>query len=428
MATLGAHPRLAAMMLAARTPAERAMAADIAALLEERDPLRPRRPAGGGRGAPPTAPADIRLRLDLLAGGDHPDADRAALSRIRHAARQYRRRLGLGRDIPASGDPAALIAAAFPDRVAQSRGDAGSFRMAGGGSARLSKTDELARCALLAVAGMHVRKAAEICLAAPLDRDALPDSLLARAREQVETTLDTTTGNVLARRRLRLGNLVLRDRTVSASADEVCALLCAQAAQNPAATFTWSDACRQLQARVELARNAWTARICPTCRMRPWPEPPKAGLPRGLRGEPPVRAGGNGPAGHAARDDGPRHAEMAGPHVAHPSGHAGGRAAIDYLQPVPVASARAQTFYGVTQTPALPTGRSTCVSPCCRPRAGRRPLPPTLQGSGPGHGRICAVTCADAIPAMTGPKTPPQPRPHRPGRVARHKNRMHLRP
>ncbi|WP_239648240.1 ATP-dependent helicase HrpB, partial [Komagataeibacter europaeus] len=60
MAALGAHPRLAAMILAARTPAERAMAADIAALLEERDPLRPRRPAGGSRGAPPAAPADIR--------------------------------------------------------------------------------------------------------------------------------------------------------------------------------------------------------------------------------------------------------------------------------------------------------------------------------------------------------------------------------
>ncbi|GBQ54723.1 ATP-dependent helicase HrpB [Komagataeibacter swingsii] len=374
MAALGAHPRLAAMMLAARTPAERAMAADIAALLEERDPLRPRRPAGGSRGAPPAAPADIRLRLDLLAGGDHPDADRAALSRIRHAARQYRRRLGLGRDIPASGDPAALIAAAFPDRVAQSRGDAGSFRLAGGGSARLSKTDELARCGLLAVAGMHVRKAAEICLAAPLDRDALPDSLLARAREQVETTLDTTTGNVLARRRLRLGNLVLRDRTVTASPDEVSALLCAQAAQNLAATFTWGDTCRQLQARVDLARARLDRADLPDLSdeslartAESWLAPWLAGVNRlSALAEMDLLAMLRATMDHATLKWLDR---MLPTHLDLP----GGRAAIDYLQPVPVAAARAQAFYGVTQTPAIADGRVdlriALLSPAGRPQA-----------------------------------------------------------
>ncbi|GCE83598.1 ATP-dependent helicase HrpB [Komagataeibacter diospyri] len=374
MAVLGAHPRLAAMMLTARTPAERAMAADIAALLEERDPLRPRRPAGGSRGAPPVAPADIRLRLDLLAGGDHPDADRAALSRIRHAARQYRRRLGLGRDIPASGDPAALIAAAFPDRVAQSRGDAGSFRLAGGGSARLSKTDELARCSLLAVAGMHVRKAAEICLAVPLDRDALPASLLARAREQVETTLDTTTGNVLARRRLRLGNLVLRDRTVTAGADEVRALLCAQAAQNLAATFTWGDACRQLQARVELARTRLDRPDLPDLSdealaqaTESWLAPWLAGVNRlSALAEMDLLGMLRATMDHATLKWLDR---MLPTHLDLP----GGRAAIDYLQPVPVAAARAQTFYGVTQTPCIAGGRVdlriALLSPAGRPQA-----------------------------------------------------------
>ena len=74
MAALGAHPRLAAMMLAARTPDEAALAADIAALLEERDPLRA-----------PDAPADIGLRLAAIADGD-PAADRGALARIRRVA------------------------------------------------------------------------------------------------------------------------------------------------------------------------------------------------------------------------------------------------------------------------------------------------------------------------------------------------------
>ena len=66
MARLRATPRLAAMMAAARTPQETALAADLAAVLEERDPL-----ARKG-----DAPADITLRLDALAG--KIEADRGA--------------------------------------------------------------------------------------------------------------------------------------------------------------------------------------------------------------------------------------------------------------------------------------------------------------------------------------------------------------
>ncbi|MGS0648200.1 ATP-dependent helicase HrpB [Komagataeibacter melomenusus] len=418
MAALGAHPRLAAMMLAARTPPERAMAADIAALLEERDPLRPRRP--GSRGAPPAAPADIRLRLDLIAGGDHPDADRAALSRIRHAARQYRRRLGLGRDIEAAGDPAALIAAAFPDRVAQARGDVGSFRLAGGGSARLSKTDELARSPLLAVAGLHVRKAAEICLAAPLERDNLPQTLLARAKEQVETTLDTTTGSVLARRRLRLGALVLRDRTVTASADEVCALLCAQAAQNLAATLTWSDACRQLQARVETARTRLDRPDLPdlsdaalATTTETWLAPWLAGVNRlSALAEMDLLAMLRATMDHASLKWLDR---MLPPHLDLP----GGRAAIDYLQPVPVAAARAQTFYGVTQTPRLADGRLdlriALLSPAGRPQA----ITADLAGFWAGSWADMRRDMRGRYPRHDWPEnpataSPPPPRPRRP--------------
>jgi ATP-dependent helicase HrpB len=51
----------------------------------------------------------------------------------------------------------------------------------------------------------------------------------------------------------------------------------------------------------------------------------------------------------------------------------GTRATIDYTQPVPVASARAQAFYGVTATPALADGRLplqlALLSPAGRPVA-----------------------------------------------------------
>ncbi|WP_304517266.1 ATP-dependent helicase C-terminal domain-containing protein, partial [Acetobacter fabarum] len=50
-----------------------------------------------------------------------------------------------------------------------------------------------------------------------------------------------------------------------------------------------------------------------------------------------------------------------------------GRAEVDYTQPVPVASARAQVFYGTEQTPLLAGGRAplrlALLSPAGRPQA-----------------------------------------------------------
>ena len=104
MARLGAHPRLAAMMLAADGAEEASLAADLAALLEERDPLR-------------HAGADVALRLEALAHGS-ADADRGALSRIRKAADGYRRRLGTPGRGPGRCGGAAGGGFSRPDRAA----------------------------------------------------------------------------------------------------------------------------------------------------------------------------------------------------------------------------------------------------------------------------------------------------------------------
>ena len=233
MAEIGAHPRLAAMMLAARSVPEQAMAADLAALLEERDPLRER-----------DAPCDVTLRLEALAG--RRDADRGAVSRIRQAADQYRRRLRVA--APAAGDPAALLAAAFPDRIAQRRGDIGSFRLSGGGGAKLPPTDPLARAPLLAVGALELGASARIRLAAPLDPADLP---AARITESVESGFDPVSGAVLSRRRRRLGALVLEDRTVPADPQDTARIL-ADVVGRTLAALDWTDAARQLQARAGL--------------------------------------------------------------------------------------------------------------------------------------------------------------------------------
>ena len=366
MAVLGAHPRLAAMMLAAETPGEAALAADIAALLEERDPLR----APPGRAA--DAPADIGLRLAALAG--HSDADRGVVSRINRAAAQYRRRLRLGNVAP-EGDPARLIAAGFPDRIAQRRGEPGSFRLAGGGGARMPVSDPLSKAKLLAVASLEMKAGARIRLAAPLDVAALPAALAARVVEVVETGLDPATGSVLARRRRRLGALILEDRTEPADPAETASALAAAA---NLAQLPWSDGARQFQARMALMRA-----------LEPdggWPDLSDAAL-GAERGWLAAQLNGMSRLAELSRLDmaevlraalallpdgwqrGQRLDRELPSHLALPKGHA----KVDYCQPVPLAEARAQHFFGMAETPKLAGGRAelriALLSPAGRPVA-----------------------------------------------------------
>jgi ATP-dependent helicase HrpB len=362
MSGLGSHPRLAAMMLAARTPAEGALACDVAALLEERDPLR----------AGPEAPADISLRLEALADTGGHQADRGAVHRIRQAARHYRGRLGVPGDAAAGGDPAPLIAAAFPDRLAQRRGEPGSFRLSGGGGAKLPVTDPLARASLLAVAALEMKTSARIRMAAPLDPAALPPALARRVTETVETSLDPVTGSILARRRRRLGTLVLEDRSGPPDATEAAAALLEAVTRDPA-RLPWTEAARSVQARLVLMHGLEPA-IWPAsddaallATLPEWFGPHLHGLTRlgdltrldlgallldrldwGVRGQ--------------LERELPTHLTLPG-----------GRAAVDYGEPVPLASARAQYFYGLAETPRLAGGRVplrlALLSPAGRPIA-----------------------------------------------------------
>ncbi|AHJ61897.1 ATP-dependent helicase hrpB [Granulibacter bethesdensis] len=366
MARIGAHPRLAAMMLAARTLPERLLAADIAALLEERDPFRN-----------PDAPADLMLRLEALRHED-PAADREALARIRQTAAQYRRRLKTASPAIASPDPAEaseagpdavarLIVAAFPDRVAQARGEAGSFRLSGGGGAKVAVNDPLARSRLLAVASLEVKTAPRIRLAVPVEVDTLRDL----AHETTETMHDSTSGTVYIRRKLRLGALVLEDRLEKAdpAAHPGASDAMAQAAF---AALVWSDTARQLRARVELMRTLEPDKDWPD-----WSDDALAATapdwlggwlgqgvkPASLDVAAMLRAALPWQLAQRLDKEMPTHLSLAG----------NARAGVDYLQPVPVASARAQAFYGLQHTPQLAGGRIplrlALLSPAGRPVA-----------------------------------------------------------
>ena len=357
MAQLGAHPRLAAMMLAAGSAEEAALAADLAALLEERDPLRN------------TASADIGLRLAAIAHGA-AEADRGALARIRQGASQYKKRLGT-RAQP-EGDTGALLAAAFPDRIAQRRGEPGSFRLSDGGGARLGQADKLASAPLLVVASLEQKASAHIRLAVPLDTDRLPRNIAVQVTETRESGFDPTSGAVFCRRRRRYGALVLEDRMIAAEPDEIAIILAGVFAAKPD-LLPWTDSARDLQARATILRK-----IDPSFpdlsdaslaqNTMEWLLPHLQGVTRlaDVAENLDVLGVLRGVLGwqHAQRLDRelPTHLDLPG-----------GRAAIDYGQPIPIAAARAQAFYGLRESPKLANGRVrlqlALLSPAGRPVA-----------------------------------------------------------
>ena len=363
MNRLGAHPRLAAMMLAAEGPGSQARACDIAALLEARDPLR------GG----PEAPADIMARLEAIEDPSAtPGADRGAIHGIRQAAKQYRTRLGIGATRAAAGNPAPLIAAAFPDRLAQRRSEPGSFRLSGGGGAKLSVTDPLAKEGLLAVAALEMKTSPRITMAAPLDLAALPAALTARIKESVETSLDPVSGSVLARRHKSLGALVLEERSAPPdAADAATALL--EALRNIPSHLPWTDEARNLQARLKLMHglepDIWPASDDASliATLEAWLGDHLQGLTRlADLANLDLTAILLGRLAWSLKNrldkELPTHLTL--PH---------GRAAVDYTEPVPIAAARAQHFYGLAETPKLACGRVplrlALLSPAGRPIA-----------------------------------------------------------
>ena len=267
----------------------------------------------------------------------------------------------------AEGEPGPLLAAAFPDRIAQRRSEIGSFRLSGGGGAKLPAADKLASANLLVVASLDLKASARIRLAAPLELA----TIASRCTETVESGFDAATGAVLSRRRRRLGALVLEDRTAAADPAEAARVLAGVIAAD-LTKLPWTDAARQLQARAALWRtlDAGTPDLSDAAlaaEAGEWLEPQLQGIARlsGVASLDVMRLLGErlGWAYARAIEHGlPTHLALPG-----------GRAAVDYLEPVPLASARAQAFYGLVETPSLASGRVplrlALLSPAGRPIA-----------------------------------------------------------
>ena len=204
MLDLPLHPRLARMVVDA-DPGDRWLACVLAAVVDERDPFRSR------PGESP--PADLSLRVEAVSGSHNEWADRRAVDRLRVRASDLARRVGADRKNPsgrttASERSGAVLALAYPDRLAIRRGSPGRFQLRTGTTAFLAPTDSIAGEGFLIAADLDgKRKDARIRLAAAIDADDV--ALMFSTEVETRVSLQWSGDRVISRTERRLGGLAL---------------------------------------------------------------------------------------------------------------------------------------------------------------------------------------------------------------------------
>ncbi|CAD5107591.1 ATP-dependent helicase HrpB [Zestomonas carbonaria] len=370
MSLLPAHPRIAHLLLRGKALGLGELACEVAALLGERDIQR-----GGG--------ADLHNRIDLL----HAGRGSGSVQRVRQLARQFRGLLPRAVD-EAVADPGhprwlgALLAFAYPDRIARQRRAGGAdYRLANGRAAQFAEADALMKHEWLVIADLGSRQGQReerIYLAVDLD-PALFDSVLA---EQVtvrdELDWDEREGVLRAERQRRVGELVLSREPLPALDEEARSrALLGLVRRKGLELLPWTPYLRQWQARIALLRRLDLAEKGAS----DWPDVSDAALLASLEDWLLPWLGKVSRISHFAALDlagilagllpwplPQRLDELAPTHLAVPSGS---RIAIDYAEEPPVLAVRLQELFGLAETPRIAGGRQIVklhlLSPARRP-------------------------------------------------------------
>ena len=350
MTHLALHPRLAHMVLRAGEAGARRTACELAALLSERDLLR------RSDGAPD---ADIRTRLDILRGSVvRADTDREALRRVRAEATVCGRRAPPG---PASGEPSVgvLLGMAYPDRIAQRRaGGGGRFLLRNGLGASLDPQGLSREDYIVAPELDGQLPESRIYLAAPLSIEDLREWFGDAIAVEESVEWDATSRAVLARRRERLGAIVLREASVpSPDPGRVLAALVEGVRREGIDVLPWGESARRTRERITFVRT----------REPQWPDVSDEALLRALESWLGPRLAGVNRLDQLAGVDfsaalldlltwEQRSAldRLAPTHIEVPSGS---RIQVDYRDPAsPVLAVRLQEMFGLVRTPMLAGG------------------------------------------------------------------------
>ncbi len=275
LAGLGAHPRLAHMLVTVaqrgrdrgHERAELQRAADIAALLEERDPLRREQFSAG---------VDIDARLQWLhagssGGSSSSGGDQGLRRRLRETAtrhlraaqsvqsaqsvqkRQRVQQSGAHPVQPEALDTGGMIALAYPDRIARKRdGGGGRYLMVNGRGAQIADDDALARQAWLAIAHLDGdARGAKVRLAAAVSESTVLALYKADLIDTRVTEWDNSAGSVQTHQTLELGAIRVRSRRLQRGDNDAVLPALLNALRNRGLhNLHWSAAGTQLRQRL----------------------------------------------------------------------------------------------------------------------------------------------------------------------------------
>jgi ATP-dependent helicase HrpB len=154
--------------------------------------------------------------------------------------------------------PGALVALAYPDRVAKNRGAGGAFLLANGRGANVDLVSPLTRVPFLAVAEITGTAAqGRIVLAAPLALEEIDAQFAGRIASRDEIAFDDANASLRARRLRRLGAITLAEQPLQILPDDETVRLLAQGiARLGIAKLPWSKPLRQWRSRVMFLRRA----------------------------------------------------------------------------------------------------------------------------------------------------------------------------
>jgi ATP-dependent helicase HrpB len=385
---LALPPRLARMVVDAARVGDARTATEIAVVLTERG-------LGGDS-------VDLATRLEAFAHDRSPRAEDARRLAQGLAARAETLIRPFGPPSAASGrrdspplplpgegwGEGFLLASAYPDRIATARGKRGEFLMANGRAGAVEAHDALAQERFLAIGEIAGRAAsARILLAAPLSLEEIERIAGASIETMDELIFDRASASLRARRRRRLGAVVLAEQTRAVPQDEAAALaLALGVASLGLARLPWTAPLKQWRERVMFLRRAegerWPDLTDEALAADPgWLAPFLMGKTRldEIAAEDLAKALGAALPWDLAR----RLADEAPTHFRAPTGTA---APIDYgAEGGPAIALRVQELFGLREHPSLAGGRIPLtlelLSPAHRPIQITRDLPGFWRGS-----------------------------------------------
>ena len=247
MHALPCHPRVAHMMLIAAENDKVHLAADIAALLEERDPL------GKESGI------DINLRIEALRRERARKSVGRKFSRIAKIAEQYRS-MFMCDENNSPVDPyetGVLLVHAYPERIACARpGNNAQFQLSGGNLAQAHHQDDLAHEPWLAIANLDARDGmGKIFLASSLN----PKDLMPLLKEKEIIQWNSKKGALVAVREMRLGNIVLKSTPLpKPDQEKIQQVICEAIKKDGAHLLDWNKEVTQFQNRI-LSLKKWNS-------------------------------------------------------------------------------------------------------------------------------------------------------------------------